>query len=429
MRPVTQKLWRLMPVVVAVFCLICSIASANEALDTARKLYEEGKYSQAVKKAKEIIKANDNEVSAHRLLVRATYKLTGDLAHLVATYSAAVAKTPNSAVKHYILGYIYDYRNKPSSAMKEYGIARELDPTLPYVNYNIGYIHDTRGNHDAAIKYYTEETNNNPDYISSYFNLGKIRIKEKHYEDAIVFFKKMLELDPESVAAHDQLGACYYALNQIGDAMKHWKKTIRITPADEVEEANVYGLIYNAKGIYVKARHQFFRALKKDPNNPRFHNNLGKSYMDKGISKTFSPKKVKWLDEAISEFQKAIELDENYFEAMINLGEAYNLAGRQDESIETYKMALEKFPTNTIALKALGSAYEYIGYYKDAIKYYNQAIRLDKEDYIAMANLGNCYYKQGMKSSAVEQWDASLKVYPNQPKIRQLINTVFSKSK
>jgi len=424
------KLYRLVSVVVLGVCFILSgTAKADEALNKVVKLYDSGEYKKAIKQAREIIKQDENAVAAHRVLVRASDKLTGDVGHLFSEYSSAVAKTPDSAVKHYLLGYVYDYRNNISAALREYGVARELNPTLPFVSYSIGYIEDVRGNTEKAIAYYKEEVNNNPSFEASYFNLGKVKLKEKRYEEAIEFFNSILEINPESIAANDQLGHCYYALNKIKDAMAYWKKTVSIDPKDETEESNVFGLIYNSKGLYVKARHQFFRAIKKNPENSRFHNNLGRSYMDKGVSKTFSPKKIKWIEEAIVEFKKALELDSNYFSAMLNLGQAYNFAGRQEEAIDTYKLAVDSFPENTIALKALGSAYEYIGYYKPAIKYYNKALRIDKDDYVAMANLGNCYYKQGMKSSAVDQWNASLEAYPNQPKLRQLINTVFSKSK
>jgi len=429
MRATTQRLLRLTPVVLGILCILSGVAKADEALDKAKSLYDSGEYAKAIKEAKEIVKENTESVGARRIMVKATNKLTGDLGHLLAEYSSAVAKTPGSAVYRYALGYVYDYRNNISAALREYGVARELNASLPYLSYSIGYIEDSRGNTAKAEGYYNEELDNNPSFIAPYFNLAKIKMREKRYEDAIGFLNKILEVESGNVAAHDQLGHAYYALNKFSDAMEHWKKTVYIDAKDKAEDANVFGLIYNSKGLYVKARHQFFRAIKKDPKNPRFHNNLGVSYMAKGIAKTFSPKKMKWLEEAIAEFKQALELDSNYFEAMVNLGRVYNYAGRQEESIDTYKMTVDAFPEDTVALKALGSAYEYVGQYKPAIKYYNKALRLDKNDYVAMANLGNCYYKQGMKSSAVDQWNSSLKVYPNQPKLRQLINTVFSKSK
>ena len=59
------------------------------------------------------------------------------------------------------------------------------------------------------------------------------------------------------------------------------------------------------------------------------------------------------VDEAIAEFQRAVELAPNNVWHYLGLGEAYQARGDVDKATDAFRHALELDPDNGIALKAL----------------------------------------------------------------------------
>ena len=64
------------------------------------------------------------------------------------------------------------------------------------------------------------------------------------------------------------------------------------------------------------------------------------------------------LDEAIVEFQRAVELDPDYTAAHLNLGYVYERSGRFEESITEYRKTIALEPTNFSACNNLGVLYD-----------------------------------------------------------------------
>ncbi len=86
-------------------------------------------------------------------------------------------------------------------------------------------------------------------------------------------------------------------------------------------------------------------ALAKNQNCWAGYNNLGLSFFRKGQ-----------LDEAVAQFQKALEINPNDAEAHINLGNALFRKGQPDEAIAQFQKALEINPSDAEAHSNLGNA-------------------------------------------------------------------------
>ena len=91
------------------------------------------------------------------------------------------------------------------------------------------------------------------------------------------------------------------------------------------------------------------------------HNNLGNVLFQKGK-----------VDEAITHFQKALQINPDYAEACYNLGNALLQKGRVDEAIAQYQKALQITPNNTKAHNNLGNALLQKGSVDEAIAHYQQ---------------------------------------------------------
>ena len=174
------------------------------------------------------------------------------------------------------------------------------------------------------------------------------------FDEAQQQFTKVLEADP------------FYALATLGlklseDALKQRIRT----------ETALYlfkGIAYLNEGMLDEAITEFKKAIRINPKYADAHNNLGNTYLNKGM-----------LDEAIAEFKKALEIDPKYADARCILGVAYANKGMLDEAITEYKKAMEINPNLAMAHMNLALAYYYKGEYSLATKHRDRLMELGYE--------------------------------------------------
>ncbi|WP_448269292.1 glycosyltransferase [Nostoc sp. DSM 114159] len=122
------------------------------------------------------------------------------------------------------------------------------------------------------------------------------------------------------------------------------------------------------------------------------HNNLGYTLEQQGK-----------FDEAVTCYQKALELQPNFAEAKVNLGNALNAQGKLSKAQQAdYADLNQKFAHScTIA-----------GDFKKAINYYRQAIALDPNSPETYYSLGNILQEEAEWSEAIASYRQALKLNP-----------------
>jgi tetratricopeptide (TPR) repeat protein len=121
----------------------------------------------------------------------------------------------------------------------------------------------------------------------------------------------------------------------------------------------------------------------------KFYNNRGVAYFAKGE-----------YDQAISELNKAIEINPSYVEAYDNRGCAYVAKGKYDQGISDFNRALEINPKLASAYTNRGTAYMNKGQYDQAISDINKALDLNPKFALA-------YYSRGMSYYYKKEYDKS----------------------
>jgi type IV pilus assembly protein PilF len=122
------------------------------------------------------------------------------------------------------------------------------------------------------------------------------------------------------------------------------------------------------------------------------------------------------IQEALSEFQRAIELDPDNADARNALGILLHLSFRRPaEAVEHYQRAIKVRPSFSEARTNLANVYLDQGRYDEAIKLYEQALNdmLYPTPFIAQGNLGWAYYKKGDTQKALENIKAAVTLNPN----------------
>ncbi len=116
------------------------------------------------------------------------------------------------------------------------------------------------------------------------------------------------------------------------------------------------------------------------------------------------------VDEAINQYQKALQIRSNYADARLNLGNALHQEGRVDEAINQYQQALQLKPDDAGAHNNLGNVLLEQGRADEAINQYQQALQIDPAIAEAHNNLGTALYGKGRVDEAIVHYQEALQI-------------------
>jgi tetratricopeptide (TPR) repeat protein len=204
----------------------------------------------------------------------------------------------------------------------------------------------------------------------------------------------------------------------------------------QVAGAETPAVVVNFKDILEKQNPEAAAAYKKQ-NEDKSKVNAMKQHFDSGVAFLDQEKvakadlakapadkkeegKAKVTDlatKAVTEFQEAQkaapEKDPNAHLFWARIGEAYDLAGRNDEAVNAYKQAIAAKPDNASYYNNLGNILGRMGKIDEARDAYTKSAELDPPNAaLAWRNFGISLYQAGRMQEAVEPLKKSLEIDP-----------------
>ena len=180
-----------------------------------------------------------------------------------------------------------------------------------------------------------------------------------------------------------------------------WRDTIAKNPNSWMAHYNL-GVILEEQNKPDEAISHYNRSLQLNPQYPKTYNNLGVALKAMGR-----------LDDAVTYYRKAVELKPDYFEAHNNLAIALKLQGRLDEAISHYRQALIIKPDYVDAHYNLGIALKSKGRLDEAIDHYRLALRIRPDYANAHNNLATALLAQGKLDEAINHYRLAIQFRPN----------------
>ncbi|MEM1169634.1 MAG: tetratricopeptide repeat protein [Cyanobacteria bacterium P01_H01_bin.35] len=119
------------------------------------------------------------------------------------------------------------------------------------------------------------------------------------------------------------------------------------------------------------------------------------------------------LEEAISAYDKALEIKPDDDAAWYNKGIALKNLGRYEQAISAYDKALEFKPDDDVAWYNKGNALSDLGRYEQAISAYDKALEFKPDDDAAWYNKGNALKNLGRYEQAISAYDKALEFKPD----------------
>ncbi len=152
----------------------------------------------------------------------------------------------------------------------------------------------------------------------------------------------------------------------------------------------------------------FRKALVADPQYALAHAGLGEAYWR--MYKI--TKESKWVDQAIKSSLKALEINDQLAQVHVTLGMIHEGTGQYNEAVEEFQKALQLDPVNYDACHGLATAYEDLNRIDDAEKTYLRAIKLKPDDWIGYYDLAYFYVMYGRLDDAITQLNEASSLAP-----------------
>ena len=169
--------------------------------------------------------------------------------------------------------------------------------------------------------------------------------------------------------------------------------------------ATLAGLTWWQSAMYINSETLWGATLTRNPDCFLAHNNLGNALLRNGQ-----------VDEAIMEFQKALDILPDYELAHNNLGNALLRNGRVDEAMAHFEKALEILPDNARVHNNLANALVQKGQTDEAIAHYQKALDLQPDDAQVHNSLGIALMQRGRVDGAMTHFQRALELQPDYAK-------------
>ena len=322
---------------------------------------------------------------------------------------------------------------------------------------------------DEALEYFNKDLQENPKNGYSYVWIAHIRLANEEYGKALtaadLAIKNLPKKDPEYVIfGYSTRASCYLCLEDTVKALVDYATAIKIKP-DEPKLYDNRAQVYFEQGNYSLSDADYRKMIELLPGDVMGYMGLGRNAL-----RQHRP------DDAISQFNYALKLDENYSsgysfrdeaelekemwneatsdlltamksdwdqKAVLHMSElkepAFTLmvsklkiqaAKEPNESTwpylaaimysqnKDYKKAIELYKeanhkdASPVIYRRISDCYSEIGDYEEALNNVNLAINMDTTDLSNMARKANILYEIGDVTSAIEVWDKVLAIQP-----------------
>lgn len=278
-----------------------------------------------------------------------------------------VEKTPYSSDAWHIKSLAQAHANDKANALMSINKAKALNPTDAGIYITHAMLQEHVLSRDETLQLYNTLMDTFPGNDEVLYALGQYYEKQSMYDHAIKIFTFLVNSEEFHKHALSDLGYCNDCLEQHEEALIWYEKYLEIEPFDHV--------IWFNKAVVLCHLEQF--------------------------------------NAAVSAYDFAIAIKEDFAGAWYNRGNALGSLGRLLEAIESYRTALQYESTDVAAWHNLGSTLEETGEFRDAIEAFSMALVHDPLHYESYYGRGSCHDALEEYASAIADYDKALSLHPS----------------
>jgi tetratricopeptide (TPR) repeat protein/membrane associated rhomboid family serine protease len=249
------------------------------------------------------------------------------------------------------------------------------------------------GDLDQAIAEYTEAIELDPKIAEAYNDRGIAYLKKEQFDQAISDFNNAIELKPKLAMAHNNRGIAYLKKEQFDQAISDFNNAIELKPKLAMAHNN-RGLAYFYKKEYEKAWDDVQKAQ-----------NLGYQVHPEFL------KQLRYT-RAITDLNKAIEINPRDADAYYKRGRAHQDNNQYDQAISDFNNALDINPRLAQVYNSRGEAWHEKDNYDAAIQDYIDALEIDPRYAEAYFNRGHIKWHKFDYDGAIADYTKAIEIDP-----------------
>jgi protein O-mannosyl-transferase len=308
---------------------------------------------------------NEDNVVAHNNLA-AEYLAVNEVGKAKQHYQKAIEVAPTNSTALSNLSVIYAQQGNRQKAIEYVNLALHYEPHSAIAHNNLANILRMAGSFDDAIYHYQEALNTKPNYPEALSNYASLLTSKGDLAKSEELLRKAILIKPKYGKAHKNLGDTLMKLNRLDEAVEHYKKAVVLNPTNlqfkfnlsaayeklsqydqalailkECEKFELKNKIipYKLLNIYIQledwvAANQILEKLtKKEGLTPAVQ-----------VLKARLATKQKKFDEAIDILNQLIKKKSTSFELYNELGEILLEKGDKKEAISAFEKAIQLNP-------------------------------------------------------------------------------------
>jgi serine/threonine-protein kinase len=357
-------------------------------------------------------------------------------------FTAAVALRGDSPGLFVNYGLALEHKGRLNEATRAYAKAVSLKKDYATAQYNLGNALTKQGHLDRAVFHLEAAIRLKKDYGLAYWVLG-IALNEQHRVDrAIAAFheairhKKTFTKKRNLCDVYDRLGNLLTRKGLLDQAVASFHEAIRLDPGDALPYYNL-AIVLDRQNRLNEAAACLRKSIRRDKNHIHSYSMLwnvlfrsgrpaeaipvlleavrlieGKTRPDPRDASIYfclgnALKATKRFDEAVVAFRKALQRNQHYGEAYIQLGLAYAEHGQLTPAIATFEEAIrqERYFSNkedfARAYYNLGFLHAQQGRLDQAIAAYRRATAINNNYALAYCYLGLALQDKGRFAEAL----------------------------
>ncbi len=357
----------------------------------------------------------------------------GNLPLAAQEYEKALELDPQNLKALENLGSYYSSINT-KKALDYYQRYMKIEPDDPEIHFQLGFIHQKLGDTPKAIGAFKKSVSLDPSQIASNLALAELYELTRSTAAAIAAYQKCVELDPRNPAFYARLGLLYFNNKEWDEAASQFQNARSLAPKDTTQ--NYYlARIAEERGQWKEASDlaqqsyemnkdpQFLpllayyltmqrrtkeavkwleKARKADPDNPNILLFLAMDYLEL--------EKARKAEELLNH---GIRLHPQDAQLHFQLGITYDRLGRFDQAVTEFQRVLQLDPKNAPAMNYLGYSYAERGIkLAEAESFIQSALKIDPDNGAYHDSLGWVYYKQGKFPQAITELERAVLAQP-----------------
>lgn len=314
-------------------------------------------------------------------------------------FCKSIALNKKNSQAYNNLGMAYWCKNNPMAAIKYFNKANSINRRYTQPLVNLSNVYKKLGDIPSQFEYLRKAIKLNPEDYMAYYWLGDYFRSEGQYENAIQNFKEVVKINPKYAKGYLNLAMCFFETEQFNYAIQTLQQYLELCNDSDY----AYYLIARsdlAMAQYSEAKNYIEKAL--------LINNCSDYQLE--LAK---------INYYLQDYNPALETFQNILKSNEN-AEIFNYVGlcnyklkKIDIAIANFNKAIDLDGLRPIYYYNLAQCYKSLGDKKNYVKYANTATKIQPVNYQDFIDLSYIYYDNGNPGYAINSLNEAIKRYPS----------------